>query len=41
MNTQELLVHDGSQRQAVEGIQAEFVNFFRVFVLACEFRGIS
>jgi hypothetical protein len=37
MYTQELLVHNSSQRQGAERLHARIVYFFRVFVLALEF----
>lgn len=39
MNTQELLVHDGSQRKATERLDTGIVNSLRVLVLAFEFEG--
>ncbi len=35
MDTEELLIHDRSERKRAEGVHAGLVETFRVFTLAC------
>lgn len=39
MNTQELLVHDGRERQCTERLHASFVHSLGVLVLALQLEG--
>lgn len=39
VDTQKLLVHDGCQRQAAEGLHAGLINGLRVLVLALKLEG--